>query len=195
METLEQTYTTSGLTFQLLKNLTQKSLIIMDNASYHVALTKDAPRLNASKKNIQQWLRDYQIPFEEYELLDSLRLLLKERVIPFVKSAIVKAAEAEGHQVLFQPPHHSDLQAIELIWAKAKGQVAKQYSNSTSFKEVEERLLEAFSQITSENWEAVIKHIYKNEKEYWETDQLLYDNDTWYTEEENNECNNDKELS
>ena len=124
-----------------------------------------------------------------------MRLLLKEQVIPFIKPAIVKVAEAEGHRILFQPPHHSDLQAIELIWAKAKGQVAKQYSSSTSFKEVEERLLEAFSQITSENWNAVIKHIHKNEQEYWENDQLLYDNDIWYNEDENNEFNEYKELN
>ncbi len=67
--------------------------------------------------------------------------------------------------------------------------------NSTSFKEVEERLLEAFMRITSENWNAVIKHIHKNEQEYWKTDQLLYDNDIWYNEDENNEFNEYKELN
>lgn len=37
-------------TENLLPNLTQKSLIIMDNASYHTALPEGAPKLNARKK-------------------------------------------------------------------------------------------------------------------------------------------------
>ncbi len=105
----------------------------MDNASYHVVLPCEAPKLNASKKVTQQWLRDYQIPFEEYDLLDSLRLLLKKQVIPFIKPAIVKVAEAFCPRILFQPHQYEDLQAIELIWATAKGQVAKQGSQLNLF--------------------------------------------------------------
>jgi len=36
-------------TEQLIPNLAQKSLIIMDNASYHVARTEEAQKLNAYK--------------------------------------------------------------------------------------------------------------------------------------------------
>jgi len=104
-----------------------------------------------------------------------LRLKLKQQVIPLIKPYIVEIAESQGHKVLFQPPHHSDLQAIELIWTKIKGEVARKYDNATTFKNVEERLLDAFTKVTSDLWADVIDHVRKREVLYWETDQYLYD--------------------
>lgn len=163
-------------TENLLPNLPQKSLIIMDNASYHTALPEGSPKLNASKNQVKQWLIENDVSFEKCDLLCTLRSLLKDQVIPKLKPSIVEIAEREGHKVLFQPPHHSDLQAIELIWANVKGRVAKQYSNSTTFADVEERLCRAFRDINVEDWVNVIEHIHMKEKEYWEIDELIYDN-------------------
>jgi transposase len=174
---ISKTIYSKWFTESLLPNLSQKSLIIMDNASYHTALPDSAPRLNATKSQIKTWLQQYNVSFKDHELLDTLRLKLKQQVIPKIKPYIVEIAESRGHKVLFQPPHHSDLQAIELIWANVKGEVARKYDNATTFKQVEERLLDAFTKVTSELWADVIQHVRKKEISYWETDQHLYDSE------------------
>ncbi len=181
-------------TEQLLPNLAQKSLIIMDNASYHTALPESAPCLKATKAQIQQWLRDYQVTFEDYHLLDTLRQLLREQVLTHLQPAIVEAAETAGHKVLFQPPHHADLQAIELIWANAKGKVARQYDNATTLQDVEERLLEALIGITGQDWANAIDHVHKVEKMYWETDKLLYDDEARFVDDDDDDNNAFKEF-
>ena len=53
-------------------------------------------------------------------------------------------AEAEGHRVLFTPPHHSDLQPIELLWAKLKGNIGRKYDANTTMSILKERLDEEF---------------------------------------------------
>ncbi len=52
----------------------------------------------------------------------------------------MKLAEAEGHQVIFTPPHYSDLQPIELVWAKINNSIAKQYTNDVTFQDVSDKL-------------------------------------------------------
>jgi transposase len=138
-------------------------------------LPDSVPRLNTTKSQIKIWLQEYNVSFKEHELLDTLRLKLKQQVIPLIKPYIIEMVESQGHKVLFQLPHHSDLQAIELIWAKVQGEVARKYDNATTFKDVEERLLDAFTKVTSDLWADVIDHVRKREILYWETDQYLYD--------------------
>eukprot|EP00977_Amphora_coffeiformis_P005207 scaffold1117_cov167-Amphora_coffeaeformis.AAC.1 len=58
----------------------------------------------------------------------------------------VKLAEQQGHRVLFQPPHHSDLQPIELLWAKLKGNIGRQYNSDTTMVVLKQRLDEQFEQ-------------------------------------------------
>jgi hypothetical protein len=80
--------------------------------------------------------------------------------------------------VLFQPPLiNEDLQAIELILANVKGEVAKKIDSTTTFKDVEDRLLDAFINVTSKTWADVIQHVRKIEVSYWKTDKHLYDHE------------------
>ncbi len=73
---------------------------------------------------------------------------LKKHITENVDTIIVSMPSAAGHKVLYTPPHHSDLQPIELIWAIVKGEVGRQYSTSTSFKDVYNRLVTAFNSVT-----------------------------------------------
>ncbi|ETV98764.1 hypothetical protein H310_08831, partial [Aphanomyces invadans] len=41
-----------------------------------------------------------------------------------------------GHTIVYTPPHHSDLQPIELVWAIVKGEVGRRYDNETKFADV-----------------------------------------------------------
>jgi hypothetical protein len=58
-------------------------------------------------------------------------------------------AEAAGHTIQFTPPHYSDLQPIETIWAIVKGEVGRQYTTDTKFADVRLRLDAAFANLTS----------------------------------------------
>lgn len=62
-----------------------------------------------------------------------------------------------------------------MIWAKVKGEVARKYDNATTFKDVEERLLDAFTKVTSYLWADVIQHVRNRDVLYWETDHLYDD--------------------
>lgn len=48
---------------QLLKNLTQPSVIVIDNAPYHSMLLEKTPNSSWNKPSIQEWLINNQIEF------------------------------------------------------------------------------------------------------------------------------------
>ncbi|CAK4071942.1 unnamed protein product [Aphanomyces euteiches] len=59
-------------------------------------------------------------------------------------------AQRTGHTVMYTPPHHSNLQPIETVWANVKGYVGRRYvKGKTTFKDVLTRLESAFLSLTS----------------------------------------------
>ena len=47
---------------------------------------------------------------------------------PFIRNTlpiICAMAKYEGREVIFSPPHYSDLQLIEIVWANVKGEVGQ----------------------------------------------------------------------
>ena len=63
---------------------------------------------------------------------ENLNGYIERNVVPVV----AKMANEAGHEVLYSPPHYSDLQPIETIWAIVKGDVGGQYKTEITFKEV-----------------------------------------------------------
>lgn len=111
-------------------------------------------------------------------------------------NAVVTMAKELGHEVLFTPPYHSDLQPIELIWAKVKGEVAKQYDAFTTFSIVKTRLELAFANVDAAYWTSCINHVKKIEIEHFDRDQLIDELDiTEETEDgEGNDTPSDVEV-
>lgn len=66
---------------QLLPSLEEPSLIIMDNASYHSTLVEKAPTASTRKAEMQQWLREHNIPFNEKLLKPQLLDLINRYVL------------------------------------------------------------------------------------------------------------------
>jgi transposase len=129
---------------QLLANLTKPSLIIMDSASCHKAAPPDAPDPNSMKKaELLEFLSSKGVPMLPGEAVASLRVKARDWVASNVKDHCTLLAEERGHKVLYLPPHHSELQPIEMLWAKIKGDVGRQYNTNTTFAMVHERLLRA----------------------------------------------------
>lgn len=63
----------------------------------------------------------------------------------------------KGHEVIRLPPYHCQYNAIELIWAQDKGQVAKK-NNTFKMVDIERLTHEALDTVTKEDWENCVKH-------------------------------------
>ena len=136
---------------QLLPNLHEPSLIIIDNAKYHK--TKPSRTRNASKLKKDQVLRELQmcgISYDENISAVEAKMLLRNCVNDNIEPEIVQMAKESGHKVIFAPPHYSDLQPIELLWARLKNSAGRQYIKSTTLEDVKQRLNRQFETLETE---------------------------------------------
>jgi transposase len=125
------------------------AVIVMDNAKYHKTLPDGTPKCSWSKQNLLDYCRLKNITIGEGDLKTVLWGRVKDFVKQNVKPIIVSMAEDAGHTVVWSPPHHSDLQPIELVWANVKGTVGRQYTTQTTFQDVKNRLERAFIELQS----------------------------------------------
>jgi transposase len=158
-------------TNKLLSNLTQPSIIILDNAKYHCSLGKQVPKWSSMKKNeAREFLEQKGVAFDPGMSAVEMKQLVRTWIAQNEKAEIIRQAEKSGHEVLFTPPYHSDLQPIELVWASVKGRVGRQYSVDTTLSMVHERLTRAFGELEDEH-DAVLGMIEKCAK----TAKVFYD--------------------
>jgi len=62
---------------QLLNHLEEPSIIVMDNASYYSTLAENYPKSNSRKSDVQNWLKDKNIPCSNLETLAELKMKVK----------------------------------------------------------------------------------------------------------------------
>ena len=152
----------------LLPNIPSKSIIVMDNASYHKILTEDsAPTPTCSKERIRDWLDQNKIPCAEdclkVELVEILRKIAPE---PTYEVDVI--AKKEGHKVLRTPPYHPELQPIEKCWAVVKNEVARHCD--FSLEKLRIQLDAAFEKVTASTCKKIIKNIRHVEDKFWQED-------------------------
>lgn len=123
------------------------SIIVMDNAKYHKTLPTDTPRKGWRKAQLIDAACSYGITVESKMTKPEIWSLLEEHIAKNVVPTICEMARRAGHEVLFSPPHYSDLQPIETVWAITKGTVGRAYTTQTKFPDVLERLRRAFSNL------------------------------------------------
>lgn len=137
---------------QLLPNLLDPSILIIDNASYHKRQPADTPNVGRMKKaDVLVVLDQKGLHYPEKVTAVEAKLLLKSWLRQNVEMEIVQLARAAGHEVLFTPPCYSDLQPIELLWAKVKGAAARTYKKGITFREVRDNLEKQFEELVSED--------------------------------------------
>ena len=161
---------------QLLPNLKVPSLIMLDNAKYHKVYGEHVPKVYKLKKpELQEYLTKMSVAFEAKTSVAELRKMAKDYILSNEKIEIVRLAEDKGHEVLFTPPYHSNLQPIELLWARVKGNVGRQYSIDSTLEIVYQRLLAEFANVERDEESSVNKWIDKcagiAEKMYQEIDK------------------------
>jgi hypothetical protein len=164
---------------QLLPNLgVDPCVIMMDNAKYHLVYGEDVPIPSKMKRaELLEFLTSQSVSTTGDDGRPLTVLLLKAKVKEWIsknaKPEIIRLAEEKGHIILFTPPYHSDLQPIELLWARIKFRVASEYSTATTMADVKERLLKHFREVatTQEGSEAIGRMIEKTARltrQLWE---------------------------
>jgi transposase len=159
-------------TAQLLRNGPPRSLIILERCPFHT-VGRDAVVPSQMKKgDLQQWLTERGISWEEQWLRARL---MQEVEREREKTPLVEIlAEEQEHKLLFLPVHHPELNPIALVWATVKHYCGTIFSNSTSFKEQRQHLEESFGRdITPEYCAKVYEHVQHIEERYWNTDLLI----------------------
>ncbi|RHY54856.1 hypothetical protein DYB28_008742 [Aphanomyces astaci] len=124
------------------------ALIVMGNAKYHKGRPSNTPQSRHRKEVLIAACKAYGIPVTGTEFKSLLWEKLAAYIETNVLSVVMTMASERGHTVVYTPPHHSDLQPIEMIWALVKGDVGRQYTDMTKFPEVKTRLVAAFAKLT-----------------------------------------------
>ncbi|GBP53305.1 hypothetical protein EVAR_44306_1 [Eumeta japonica] len=159
---------------EVLPKLGQNSVVVMDNAPYHSRYAERIPRSNWKKADIQQWLKNKNIPFEPRELRVELLEKVKKIKDTYKKYAIDELAKKFKVEVLRLPPYHCELNPIELIWADVKGNVARN-DITFNYADVKKLFNEALEKVTPEKWKKYIKHTIKEEKRLNDIDFIMDD--------------------
>ncbi len=158
-------------TQMLLPNIPENSLIIMDNAPYHNALSEHSPPTPlCSKKKIMEWLEQNKIYCRDDCLKPELIEILK-RLAPEPSYAIDEIARSYGHEVIRTPPYHPELQPIETCWGVVKNHVAR--NCDFSMNNLIEQLNSGFEKVIAKTCAKIIAKIRKIEDEFWTEDLKL----------------------
>uniref|UniRef100_A0A6P7H399 Uncharacterized protein LOC114345581 n=1 Tax=Diabrotica virgifera virgifera TaxID=50390 RepID=A0A6P7H399_DIAVI len=113
-----------GLQEMLIPNLPPRSVLVVDNASYHNVQAEKCLTMSSTKSVMKDWLRKRNLPFSEDMLKVDLYSIVQSHKPRFKAYEIDRILCNSGHLVLRLPPYHPDLNPIELVWAALKKYVA-----------------------------------------------------------------------
>ncbi|OQR85648.1 hypothetical protein ACHHYP_11603 [Achlya hypogyna] len=139
----------------------ENAVVVMDNTAYHKVLPEDAPKGYWTKVRIIEACKKYKLPVNEKELRPVIWARLKAYILANVLPVVVSLAHERGHEVVYTPPYHSDLQPIEMVWAYTKGRVGRQYCNNTTFQDVKDRLAHEFATLPDKIIRDCVNHMNK----------------------------------
>ena len=164
---------TKWFTEMLLPNIPSESLIILDNASYHNALSTCSPPTPAcSKARIKAWLAANNCPCRDDMVKAEIVDLLKSKAPPTPIYVLDELARQKGHEVLRTPPYHPELQPIEVCWGITKNHIGKNNSDFTMVN-LHAQLEAGFAKVTAETCKGLIKKIRATEDKFWKEDYEL----------------------
>ncbi|KAJ3654370.1 hypothetical protein Zmor_013562 [Zophobas morio] len=150
---------------QLLPNLPPRSVLVLDNASYHnVRNTKDP--ISASRKaDMIAFLRQNKIPHNPQETKPELYNLVKLYKTKSPDYRFDKLLKEHGHDILRLPPYSPEFNPIENIWGVVKNWVA---TNNTTFKlnDVERLVRKKIAELSPEIWRKTCEKVLKIETDF-----------------------------
>ncbi|RHY40970.1 hypothetical protein DYB38_010797 [Aphanomyces astaci] len=126
------------------------AVFIMDNAKYHKGKPKTTPKGTWRKEALYQACVGLNITdVSPTDLKTTIWKRLKKHLDEHVLPVVCEKAKARGHHVVYSAPGFSELQPIEMVWANVKGTVGRQYTSTTTFQDVRDRLERAFIELDS----------------------------------------------
>ncbi|GAB6030215.1 hypothetical protein CHUAL_014172 [Chamberlinius hualienensis] len=157
---------------QFLPNIEPKSIIVMDNASYHSVKVEKVPTADSRKTEIQDWLTVKRVPWKADMLKVELLALINSVKEKYNRYQIDIIAEAAGHTVLRLPPYHCDLNPLEMVWSQLKGLIGY---NNAAFKltNVENLVEKALAEVTPQMWANFTWRVMEIEERYWQLDNIV----------------------
>ena len=122
----------------VLDKLPDQSVVVIDNAKYHLRQTKDSkkPKTGLRKVKIQEWLAEREISFDPKDTIPIL--LMKSKSVFLLKKSAGGyygkdcARTRKDIQTLRLPVGHSELNPVELIWV----QVNRKWQERTLFSKL-----------------------------------------------------------
>lgn len=159
---------------KLLPNLPPKSVIIMDNASYHSRRKVSLPT-RGTRDEVKQQLQDMDfftfaknkgrpMYYDVMTMSDIFQFLREFR--PFFDKYAVDAMAAErNHTVLRLPPYHCIFNPIEMLWGYQKQELRKERSYRT-IDEAQAACERHFAQIPTADLNGYFDHVKDLEQEY-----------------------------
>lgn len=156
---------------KLIPNIPDKSIIIMDNATYHNVLSEySAPIPTRSKEKIRTWLETNKIPCKDDCLKVELVEILK-KIAPEPTYEIDIIARKYGHEVIRTPPYHPELQPIEMCWGVIKNEVAR--NCDFTMDNLKFQLENAFEKVTAKTGQKVIEKVRNTADMFWKEEAKL----------------------
>lgn len=153
------------MTEKLLPNLEPRSVLVVDNASYHNVQVEKAPTAKSRKQDMKDWLSNHKIPFNDNMFVPELYQLIKLYKPRLLRYLLDETVKREGHSVLRLPPYHPDLNPIELVWADIKGFVASRNA-SCDFSQVQKITEDKIASMGRDDWTRKCERVKIIENEY-----------------------------
>lgn len=166
----------------VLSVIPDKSVIVIDQAPYHTMLDPNFrnPTSAWTRSRILEWMATRQVILPEgiqhFSQLNKPQLLELSRAYHYEKKYLLEkiTTELRGDDVklLWLPVAHCEFNAIELIWAYVKNNVAK---HNTTFKinDVMQLCIETMQNIPATVWANCVQHANKIEDMYRSKDHLV----------------------
>lgn len=154
---------------KLLPNITQNSVIILDNSSYNSTEQNKMPSKYATKATMISWLEKNGVPVNPHMYKGELYNLLAKYKNCEKIYCIDEMLKAKGHTVLRLPPYMFILNPMELVWEKVESKIRK----ADYPQDIKMIVTEAMNSITVEDWEQFYSDVIKIENEYSSTDKAV----------------------
>lgn len=132
----------------------RRCIIVMDNAGFHRKMAVSRSKMN--KPMMIQWLTKNGVEFDEKSTKKELLSIIDNRcpLQPQLTDILRKA----GHELLWLPPYHPELNPIERMWGIIKSRMRRLYNDEPVTQQLfMERFKQTIDGITAAEWNGSCK--------------------------------------